>query len=203
MDGKPSQDPENSDVAKNYEKTKKVETLMNRLAEYMAGEIPEDNIKDLITGDDEEPRHSLSQKTIPLASLEPKEVFRHPSQNELEPMMLAASDDEAGRGQDLGDDDNDGEIEVENEADYLPDINVKPIPLGQRNKLKVSPKKKPAAKDDPLFIYKDFDTSLTKVGGNKNYHPPLTKTTSVRGEDLIRDRLLSFKYRNGQVSTKL
>ena len=130
MDGKPSQDPENSDVAKNYEKTKKVETLMNRLAEYMAGEIPEDNIKDLITGDDEEPRHSLSQKTIPLASLEPKEVFRHPSQNELEPMMLAASDDEAGRGQNLGDDDNDGEIEVENEADYLPDINVKPIPLG-------------------------------------------------------------------------
>ena len=53
-DARPPPDPLNSDIAKNYEKTRKVETLMNRLAEYMAGDIPDDNIEDLITGDDDE-----------------------------------------------------------------------------------------------------------------------------------------------------
>ena len=47
-DEKTPKDPFTSDLAKTYEKTQKVETLMNRLAEYMAGDIPDDNIADLI-----------------------------------------------------------------------------------------------------------------------------------------------------------
>ena len=80
----------------------------------------------------------------------------------------------------------------------MPEINIKPGDANSKRK-KMLPKKKPEPRDENLFIYKDFDTSLTKVRGNKNVHPALTKTTSMRGEDLIRDRLLTFKYRNGSV----
>ena len=60
-DGKPPQDPFQSEIAKTYEKTQKVETLMNRLAEYMAGDIPDDNIGDLIKDEeDDSPDHSQS-----------------------------------------------------------------------------------------------------------------------------------------------
>lgn len=37
----PNKDPEMSSVAKNFEKSKKVEGLLNKLALYMAGEIPD------------------------------------------------------------------------------------------------------------------------------------------------------------------
>jgi len=37
----PNQDPLTSSVAKNFETSKKVEGLLNRLAGYMAGEIPD------------------------------------------------------------------------------------------------------------------------------------------------------------------
>lgn len=37
----PNQDPVTSSVAKNFETSKKVEGLLNRLAGYMAGEIPD------------------------------------------------------------------------------------------------------------------------------------------------------------------
>ena len=37
----PNPDPMTSSVAKNYEKSKQIEGLLNRLADYMAGEIPE------------------------------------------------------------------------------------------------------------------------------------------------------------------
>ena len=36
----PNRDPIRSMVAKNYEKSKRVESLLNKLAGYMAGEIP-------------------------------------------------------------------------------------------------------------------------------------------------------------------
>ena len=51
-----------------------------------------------------------------------------------------------------------------------------------------------------LFIYKDFDTSLTKVKVAVGKLAPVNKTTSKRGEDLIRDRLLSFNVKNGNLS---
>ena len=37
----PNQDPLTSGVAKNFEKSKKVESLLNKLAGYMAGDIPD------------------------------------------------------------------------------------------------------------------------------------------------------------------
>ena len=37
----PNADPMQSSLAKNYEKQKQIEGLLNRLADYMAGEIPE------------------------------------------------------------------------------------------------------------------------------------------------------------------
>ena len=68
---------------------------------------------------------------------------------------------------------------------------------------KQSPHKYPAAPPDNehLFIYKDFDTSLTAVKNPHRRLPSLEQTTKMRGEDLIRDRLLSFKVRNGSIGT--
>ena len=44
----PNDDPYNSSVAKNYETSKKVEGLLNRLADYMAGDIPDnDDLNDI------------------------------------------------------------------------------------------------------------------------------------------------------------
>jgi hypothetical protein len=68
-------------------------------------------------------------------------------------------------------------------------------------KHKTNPQK--LMKDDPMFIYKDFDTSLTKTKGNMNKIPSMDNRTSIRGEDLIRDRLLTFKYRHGSVQTQV
>lgn len=48
-----------------------------------------------------------------------------------------------------------------------------------------------------MLIYKDFDTSLTKVKTAIRKLPFLEQTTSKRSEDLIRDRLLSFNVKNG------
>ena len=50
-----------------------------------------------------------------------------------------------------------------------------------------------------MFIYKDFDTSLTKVKGPVKRLPKLEQTTGQRGEDLIRDRLLSFNVKDGHL----
>ena len=74
---------------------------------------------------------------------------------------------------------------------------------GNRRLFKPATEKKKKQNEEHLFIYKDFDTSLTKVGGNKNVLPSTDLTTSVRGEDLIRDRLLSFKYRNGSLTNTI
>lgn len=54
---------------------------------------------------------------------------------------------------------------------------------------------------DRLFICKDFDTALTKVKLPVQFLPGMDKTTNLRDEDLIRDRLLSFKVRNGSLAT--
>ena len=205
IEGKPPQDPLQSDLAKTYEKTQKVETLMNRLAEYMAGDIPDDNIGDLIKdedeGEDESPDHSKSVQNIPLASLEPAEVFRSPSQLDHEPMQIEAPIVDIDYGDDTGDE-GDGD-DGKNLGNFLPEIKITSKTSPDKSKKKKIPKKAPEPKDDPMFIYKDFDTSLTKVGGNMNVHPAMVKTTSVRGEDLIRDRLLTFKYRNGSVQTQI
>jgi hypothetical protein len=196
-DGKPPQDPFQSEIAKTYEKTQKVETLMNRLAEYMAGDIPDDTIGDLIKDEeDDSPDHSQSVQNIPLASLEPAEVFRSPSQ--LEPLEIEAPIVDIDYGDDTGDE-GDGDDGNKNLGNFLPEIKIKADTGADKSKRKKVTKKEPVPKDDPMFIYKDFDTSLTKVGGNKNVIPAMVKTTSVRGEDLIRDRLLTFKYRNGSV----
>ena len=52
-----------------------------------------------------------------------------------------------------------------------------------------------------LFIYKDFETNLTKVKVPVTRLPSLGQTTNKCAEDLIRDRLLSFNVRDG-VATK-
>ena len=47
----PNHDPVMSTVAKNYETSKKVEGLLNRLADYMAGEIPDNEDLDNLLND--------------------------------------------------------------------------------------------------------------------------------------------------------
>ena len=51
----PNHDPLTSTVSKNYETSKKVEGLLNRLAEYMAGEIPDTSELDDVFGKKPEP----------------------------------------------------------------------------------------------------------------------------------------------------
>ena len=46
----PNHDPMQSNVAKNFETSKKVEGLLNRLAGYMAGEIPDNEDLDTMLG---------------------------------------------------------------------------------------------------------------------------------------------------------
>lgn len=55
------------------------------------------------------------------------------------------------------------------------------------------------SESENLLIYKDFDTTLTKVKTPMKKLPILKQTTSQRGEDLIRDRLLSFNVKDGQI----
>ena len=56
--------------------------------------------------------------------------------------------------------------------------------------------------NENLLIYKDFDTTLTKVKHAVRKLPLLEQTTSKRGEDLIRDRLLSFNVKNGVITSE-
>lgn len=51
----PNHDPLTSTVARNYETSKKVEGLLNRLANYMAGEIPDSNDLDEVFGKKPDP----------------------------------------------------------------------------------------------------------------------------------------------------
>ena len=82
----------------------------------------------------------------------------------------------------------------------LPDIYETHDGRGRKMRVKSPLKKKVVSENENLFIYKDFDTSLTKVKGNIKKLPVIGQTTSKRGEDLIRDRLLSFNVKNGQLS---
>ena len=96
------------------------------------------------------------------------------------------------------DDGSSGDLNHAASESFLPDIKIND---NLNKKKRPLTKKKTVKKDENLFIYKDFDTSLTKVGGNVNVIAGIDKTTSMRGEDLIRDRLLTFKYKNGKVET--
>ena len=88
----------------------------------------------------------------------------------------------------------------------LPDIYETLDGRNRKVRARSPPKKRFANKgggdgdSENLFIYKDFDTSLTKVKGHIKKLPLLDETTGKRGEDLLRDRLLSFNVRNGNLS---
>ena len=92
------------------------------------------------------------------------------------------------------------QIEESAEDGYLPDIYA----TAQAQTVPRKPQPSPSKKKDNenLLIYKDFDTSLTKVKNAIKKLPLLEQTTSKRGEDLIRDRLLSFNVKNGYISTE-
>ena len=95
------------------------------------------------------------------------------------------------------DDDNLQEIEEEHDTqpNFFPDIGRK---VPQKKAIGYG-----KVHDDPMFIYKDFDTSLTSVKKPRDRKAAIDETTRMRDEDLIRDRLLSFKYRNGSVQTEI
>lgn len=92
------------------------------------------------------------------------------------------------------------QIEESAEDGYLPDIYATAQAQTGPRKPQPSPSKK--KDNENLLIYKDFDTSLTKVKNAIKKLPLLEQTTSKRGEDLIRDRLLSFNVKNGYISTE-
>ena len=71
-------------------------------------------------------------------------------------------------------------------VDVLPDKKPKEPSLPRKKEVRL----------ENMFIYKDFETSLTKVKSPVTKLPMLAQTTQKRPEDLIRDRLLSFNIRN-------
>ena len=89
--------------------------------------------------------------------------------------------------------------EEEDLEGYLPNIYETAPSRNFRAKKNTSPAR--VRKDfENLFIYKDFDTSLTKVKTPIRHYPRLGQTTAKRPEDLIRDRLLSFNVNGGKLS---
>lgn len=59
----PNHDPLTSTVARNFETSKKVEGLLNRLADYMAGEIPDTGDLDEVFGKKPEPAEQPNDNT--------------------------------------------------------------------------------------------------------------------------------------------
>ena len=116
--------------------------------------------------------------------------------------MIEADDEEVPDGDDddgLGDGLDDGDIDIDPDDLQLPDIYGLHGDGYKKKKRRPPSKYKKPEKPENLFIYKDFDTSLTKVKGPLKWLPEMDKTTRIRGEDLIRDRLLSFKVKDGNL----
>ena len=202
----PNADPIQSAVAKNYETSKKVEGLLNRLAGYMAGEIPDnDDLTDLFGKDKNADDDASGNQPFDDATTNyTKDDPLIPLQLDSGPRVIEAEDEEVPDGDDDGDGGygdglDDGDIELDPDNLQLPDI------YGLHGDGYKKPKRRPDSrfrkkeKPENLFIYKDFDTTLTKVKGPLKCLPKLDQTTRIRGEDLIRDRLLSFKVKDGNL----
>ena len=83
--------------------------------------------------------------------------------------MIEADDEEVPDGDDgdddgLGDGLDDGDIDIDPDDLQLPDI-YGLNDDGYKKKKKLSPRRLKKEKPENLFIYKDFDTTLTKVKG--------------------------------------
>lgn len=194
---KPGEDPLTSTVAKNFEKTKKVEVLLGQLADYMAGDIPDlSKVDGLSTSlDPDAETMAFTSMNDALSQKDPKwkaGIFA----TYLEPKATTSSFKTAFPSHMQNDDDlQEIEEEHDTQPNFFPDINRK-----QPQKKSIGYGK---VHDDPMFIYKDFDTSLTSVKKPRDRKAAIDETTRMRDEDLIRDRLLSFKYRNGSVQTDI
>ena len=219
----PNRDPLTSSVAKNFEKSKQVESLLNRLAGYMAGEIPDTaDLQDLfgkkqpspnatmISGQPDDATTVMTKDDIP----PPPKLQSYPAISKepiYGPSVLAGPVDQLEADDNQKDPDPptqpDGNLDhiieaqppfEEEDEGLLPNIYASAPSRNFRAKRHTSPVKR--KDNENLFIYKDFDTSLTKVKVPVTRLPALNQTTSKRPEDLIRDRLLSFAVKNGQLS---
>ena len=205
----PNHDPVMSNVSRNFEKSKRVEGLLNRLANYMAGEIPDnDDLDDLFQKDKEAiPEEPTEQQFDDATTNFTKDDFNIPTG----PMVIEANEEdveieqsedtlrqpEEDNLQEIEEEDDNHTVENEIQEVALPDIYTTLQPK-DRFKRKQEKKKKPE-REENLFIYKDFDTSLTQVKGNIKQLPVLKETTTIQGRDLLRDRLLSYNVRGGSL----
>ena len=208
----PNHDPLTSNVAKNYETSKKVETLLNKLAGYMAGEIPDNGDLDELFQPDPEKKDGIpDQDTVDDATTAYTgyHTVQPTNRDPVIPKIIVADENEVEieetEEEQIPDDLEDTEMETNIEDD--PSINVtlpeiyQSIKGRNRQKTIVSSPQRKRVNEENLFIYKDFDTSLTAVKGPVKQLALLDQTTSKRGEDLIRDRLLSFNLRSGNLNT--
>ena len=155
-------DPLKSNVADKFDKTKQVEKLLNKLAGYMAGEIPsyEDDTKD-----DQKPEVEVDDEQSPkrnfgfLKNFEPVRytLLEHPKEDPT-PMDIDNSDYEV--------DDGKPKIQLvehglDGQETFFPKIDNK-----------ISTQKKPKPKNGTRFIdidihtYKEMEFNLTAVKGN-------------------------------------
>ena len=66
--------------------------------------------------------------------------------------------------------------------------------LRKQNQLKMQHPLRAGLRDDDeeYYIYKDFDTSLTKVHNHLRELPSIDQTTSKRNRDIIRERIIKM-----------
>ena len=174
----PNNDKLNSAVAKNFETSKKVEGLLNRLANYMAGEIPDnDDLTDLFgkkpnddphaTGtdmmsrDDDATTNYTKDEPLPkLNSLSLEPIYGAPV-GPPETMRSDAADIPAiKKAPQMVISENVSLDEPPYSDEYVPTLEEI---LGSRRKKPHVTKTEKKKKPDDLFIYKDFETSLTPV----------------------------------------
>ena len=214
----PNKNPLQSSIAKNFETSKQVEGLLNRLANYMAGEIPDRGDMADLFGKDKNPNATAMDGDDTATNYTREDLPKLPGYPQIsqEPIFKAPDDKvpqdlEADEDNVEVEDDNDDLDQIPEEEDlnpyeeqeevesYLPNIYENAPSRNFRKKRHTDAGKKKDSEN--LFIYKDFDTSLTKVKTHIKQLPRLNQTTAVRGEDLIRDRLLSFQVKQGQLSS--
>ena len=178
-----------SDLAQNYSATKKVQGLLDTLADYMGGNF--DKTQFLSTGElpaQSEKKPSKKQKkreTRNLSRLTNQKLAADnlaPISKALiqEPMQIEVDDEQVS------------EEEKKEEFLYLPQLSQRK--LGEDRNRGVIPAR------NHLFTYKEMDFSLTQVGGNKRFHPMIGQTTYKMGQDQIRDNLMQFHIRHGSMS---
>lgn len=173
----PNSDPMTSAVAKNHETSKKVESLLNRLANYMAGEVPENaditSIFPDAKSDGGEMEDGADDATTNYTKDEPARLPKL-NQLSLEPIYAPPLESPKSKHVTASIEEQIPEpppkkiiqiLEEEEppQEEKLPSIFELMETAGKKKQKETSLSRIKEKKIENMFIYKDFETGLTKV----------------------------------------